>query len=66
MAKAKSELSFFEVFFSTLAAAFGVQTRSNMERDFSQGEILKFIAAAAIFTVLFVVGLITAVNLIIS
>lgn len=61
---ADDELGFGEVVFSTLAAAFGVQTRRKMERDLTHGEIFSFIAAGLIFTVAFVVTIITIVNLV--
>ncbi len=60
---ATETLTFIEVVVSTLCAAIGVQTRAKMERDLTHGEIIKFIAAGVIFTLLFVVAMITVVNL---
>lgn len=39
---------------SVLAAAFGVQSRKNRERDFKGGSFLPFIIAGVVFTALFV------------
>ena len=39
---------------STLAAAIGVQSKKNRERDFEEGNAGAFIAAGIIFTALFV------------
>ena len=55
---------FWEVVMSVLAAALGVQTSKNRERDFTKGNPLVFIAAGLIFTILFVLTLIGVVNLI--
>ena len=55
---------FFAIVLSTLAAAIGVQSNRNRERDFAQGSPLPFIAAGIIFTVLFILTVITVVNLV--
>jgi hypothetical protein len=55
---------FFSIVRSTLAAAIGVQSSKNRERDFSQGSPLAFIAAGIIFTVLFIVTVVTVVHLV--
>jgi hypothetical protein len=55
---------FFAIVLSTLAAAIGVQSNKNRERDFSQSGPLPFIAAGIIFTVLFILTVITVVNLV--
>lgn len=39
---------------STLAAAIGVQSKQNRERDFEEGNAGAFIAAGIIFTALFI------------
>ncbi len=57
-------LTLWEVICSVLAAAFGVQSRENKERDFSRGKPLHFIIAGLLFTVLFLVTLITIVNIV--
>lgn len=62
----EDKLSFWEVLTSTLAAAIGVQSRRKMERDLTYGEILQFVVAGLIFTVVFIVGVILVVNLVVS
>ncbi|HEY7884427.1 MAG TPA: DUF2970 domain-containing protein [Cellvibrionaceae bacterium] len=52
-----------QIAFSTVAAAFGVQSSKNRERDFAGGNILSFIIAGVLFTAVFVGGLILLVNL---
>ena len=63
-AERKQGVGFLNVLLSTLAAAFGVQSRANRERDFEHGSPGVFIAAGVIFTVLFVVLLVVVVNLV--
>lgn len=48
---------------STLAAAFGVQSSKNRERDFQHGNIWVYIAAGVIFTTIFVFTVIGIVKL---
>ena len=47
-------LSFWQIAGSAAAAAFGVQSRANRERDFSRGKPLHFIIAGIVFTAVFV------------
>ena len=47
---------------STLAAAIGVQSKKNRERDFEEGNAGTFIAAGVLFTVLFVATIVVVVN----
>lgn len=49
---------------STLAAAIGVQSKKNRERDFQEGNAGTFIAAGIIFTVLFITTVMTVVQLV--
>ncbi len=51
---------------STLAAALGVQSRANRERDFSRGKALHFILLGIAFTVAFVLAVLGVVNLVLS
>lgn len=44
----------WQVIGSVLAAAFGVQSSKNRERDFKEGKFLTFIVAGIVFTALFV------------
>ena len=57
-------LTLWEVLFSVLAAAFGVQSRENKVRDFSRGKPQHFIIAGLLFTILFLATLITIVNIV--
>ena len=61
---APSGLSFWSIVLSTLAAAIGVQSRANKERDFASGRVMPFIVAGVIFTVLFVATLALVVSLV--
>jgi len=57
---------FLALIVSTFAAAFGVQTDKNRERDFQHGNIYSFIAAGIIFTVFFVLGTVFLVKFILA
>ena len=56
---------FWVIVFAVLAAAVGVQNKKNLERDFNQSSPIPFIVAGLIFTILFVVSLITIVSFVI-
>ncbi|HEY8568864.1 DUF2970 domain-containing protein [Microbulbifer sp.] len=58
--------SFGQVVLSTLAAAIGVQSNKNRERDFKGGSIKTYVAAGVIFTTLFVIALILVVKTVLS
>ncbi|WP_319024693.1 DUF2970 domain-containing protein [Microbulbifer hainanensis] len=58
----KKRPSFGQVVLSTLAAAVGVQSNKNRERDFQGGSIKTYIAAGIIFTTLFVLTLVLVVK----
>ena len=51
---------------STLAAAIGVQSKKNRERDFQEGNAGTFIAAGIIFTTLFIAAVMTVVQLVVG
>jgi len=57
-----SKPNIWQVLMSTLAAALGVQTNKNRERDFSSGNIYVYLMAGLIFTVFFVVLMIIIVK----
>lgn len=61
MSRRDDRLTFTEILSSVLLSAFGVQTRANMERDLTRGEVLQFIAVGLLFTVGFVVSLVALV-----
>lgn len=50
----KERLGPLRVCASVLAAAFGVQSSKNRERDFKEGRFITFIIAGIVFTALFV------------
>lgn len=62
-----SKPNVLEVIKSVLAAAVGIQSNENRQKDFSQpGSLPVYIVAGVVFTVLFVVGLIFVVSAIMS
>ncbi|HBX35795.1 MAG TPA: hypothetical protein DEG76_00160 [Pseudohongiella sp.] len=63
---ARKKLGFWQTMSSVIAASFGVQSRKNKERDFEQGSISGFVAAALIFTVLFVLTLVVIVRVVLA
>jgi hypothetical protein len=52
------------MFISVFQASFGVQNKENKQRDFEKGSVKGFVAAALIFTVLFVMTLVIIVSLV--
>lgn len=56
----------YRVIQSTLAAAIGVQSKKNRERDFEEGNAGAFIAAGIIFTALFIATVMTVVQLVVA
>ncbi len=57
-------LSFWQVLLSVLAAAFGVQSGKNRQRDFSRGRPLHFVVIGLLATALFVLLLYGTVQLV--
>lgn len=55
-----------QVITSVFAAALGVQSSRNRERDFKQGRAGVFIAAGIVFTLLFIGLVITVVHLVLE
>lgn len=51
---------------SILAAAIGVQSNKNRERDFQEGNPLAFIIGGFVFTLLFIATMATVVGLVLS
>lgn len=62
----KKAPSILKVIFSVIAAAFGVQSSKNSERDFTTGNLIVFIAVSIIFTILFVMTIIGVVSLVLG
>lgn len=54
---------FWRIVLSAMAAAIGVQSNKNRQRDFAHGRPLAFIVAGIIFTVLFILTVVTVVHL---
>ena len=59
-------LTLLQMIGSTLAAAFGVQSSRNRERDFTRGKPLHFIIIGVVFTALFVLAVVGVVRLVLS
>jgi len=51
---------------SVMAAAIGVQSSKNHERDFKHGKARNFIIAGVVFTVVFVLTVFTVVSLVLK
>ncbi len=62
----EKSLTFWQVLGSTMAAAFGVQSSKNRERDFTKGKASHFIMMGIGFTVVFVLLMITLVNFVLG
>jgi hypothetical protein len=60
----QESLPFWRMFLSVFQASFGVQNKKNKQRDFEKGSVKGFVAAALIFTVLFVMTLVIIVSLV--
>ena len=58
--------SFWQIVVSTIAAAFGVQSDKNRQRDFKHGSVMPYIVAGVIFTVAFVLTVVLVVQLVLS
>lgn len=62
----KKGMNPLQVMSSVFAAGLGVQSSKNRERDFQEGRAGVFIAAGAIFTLLFIVGMVVIVQLVLK
>lgn len=51
---------------SVFAAAFGVQSSKNQERDFKHGKARVFIISGIVFTLLFILSVFTVVRLVLT
>ena len=58
--------TFLQIALSVVAAAFGVQTQANQDRDFANGKPVVFIIAGLIFTLVFVLSIIGVVKLVLA
>ncbi len=59
-------IGWFSIAKSTIAAACGVQTNANRQRDFQHGKPVTFIIAGVVFVVVFILGMIGLVQLVLS
>ena len=59
-------LSLWQIISSTIAAALGVQSSENRNRDFKQGKPTQFIIAGIVFTFAFVIGMILLVRMVLG
>lgn len=59
-------IGFWGTFQSTIAAACGVQTKANRERDFVNAKPSTFVIAGIIFVIVFVFGMYGIVQLVLS
>ena len=62
----KEKISFLNILQSTVAAAFGVQSEKNRQRDFTHGKASTFIIAGIIFVTVFVVAVYGVVQIVLS
>lgn len=62
----EQSLSFMQIAGSAVAAAFGVQSSRNRQRDFSRGKVSHFVVAGVVFTAAFVLIMIVVVNLVLG
>jgi hypothetical protein len=62
----RKKLNPFQIVGSVLAAALGVQSSKNRERDFKQGNIGIFALVGAIFTLLFIGAVVAVVQIVIT
>ena len=62
MPESSGKPSLLQIFGSVLAAAFGVQSSANRERDFTKGSAKAYIIAGLVFTIAFVFILLTIVK----
>jgi hypothetical protein len=66
MRKQSEKPGFWRVVLSTLAAAFGVQSRKNLQRDAEHGNLYIYVASGVIFTVFFVLTVIFIVQFVLN
>lgn len=59
-------LTLLQVAGSVFAAGFGVQSKEKKQRDFTRGKPWQFIVVGLIFTALFLGGVLTVVNIVLS
>ncbi len=60
-----SKPTLIQVVQSVLAAAIGVQSKANRQRDFEQGSLPSYLIIGAIMTILFILTLVTIISFIV-
>jgi len=60
----QKKISPISIMRSVIAASFGVQTKTNRERDFEQGKFHHFVIGGIVFAVLFVLFLVNMVKVV--
>jgi len=63
--KQNHSISFLSVIQSSFAAAFGVQSKKNRERDFSEGKPIVFITAGIVFALVFILSVYSVVQIVV-
>lgn len=61
-----SKPTIIQVFKSVLAAFMGVQSEENRKRDFEQGSLKNYLIAGIVFTVVFIVAIVTLVSIVLG
>lgn len=64
--KQSAKPSLAQVIGSVFAAAFGVQSDANRQRDFAQGSAATYIIAGLIFTILFIMAIVAVVKTVVG
>jgi hypothetical protein len=62
--ESQKEPGLFQAIASAIAAAFGVQSARNRQRDFKHGKARNFIIAGVLFTLVFILALVVIVKLV--
>ncbi|MCF7982297.1 MAG: DUF2970 domain-containing protein [Pseudomonadales bacterium] len=60
------KLTLWQIISSVLAAAIGVQSNKNRQRDFTKAKPSTYIIAGVLFTLFFIITLVTIVRLVLN
>lgn len=64
--EASEQVGWLDSIASSMAAAFGVQSRKNRERDFAHGDVKKFVISGISLTLVILLGLIVVVQIVVQ
>ena len=64
--KPEDKLSLWQVIASVFAAAFGVQSENNRQRDFTRARPSTYIVAGILFTLAFILVIVTVVRVVLN